>query len=212
MAELQTALTKRLKIQHPILLAPMANCSGGHLAATVSEAGGLGLIGGGTADGEWLKTEFERAGQARIGVGFITWYLAEKPETLALALEHDLAAIMLSYGDHTPFVDAIKRAGVPLICQVQTLDQAIHAAQTGADIIVAQGQEAGGHGMTARGTLSLAPSIVDAVDTDIPIVAAGGIADGRGIAAALMLGCSGVLIGTRFAAAREHTENPSRSI
>ena len=127
MADLQTALTKRLNIQHPVLLAPMASCSGGVMAAAVTEAGGLGLIGGGTADGEWLRREYARADNTRVGISFITWYLAERPKTLAQALEYEPAAIMLSYGDHTPFVDAIKQAGVPLICQVQTLDQAIHA-------------------------------------------------------------------------------------
>ncbi len=203
MTELQTALTKRLNIQHPVLLAPMNNCAGGAMAAAVTEAGGLGLIGGGMADGAWLREEYTRAGNTRVGVGFITWCLAERPETLALALDREPAAIMLSFGDHTPFVDAIKAADVPLICQVQTVAQAIHAAQTGADVIVAQGQEAGGHGMTARGTITLAPAIVDALGADIPIAAAGGIADGRGLAAALMLGCSGVLMGTRFAAAQE---------
>ena len=153
MSEIATALTKRLNIRQPILLAPMNACAGGKLAASVTEAGGLGLIGGGVADPEWLRTEYSRAGNARVGVGFITWYLAERPETLALALEHEPAAIMLSYGDHMPFVDAIKQSGVPLICQVQTLAQAIHASRTGADVIVAQGQEAGAHGMSARGTI-----------------------------------------------------------
>lgn len=203
MAELRTSLTTRLNIRHPILLAPMSGCAGGALAAAVTEAGGLGLIGGGVADPEWLKTEYVRAGNTRVGVGFITWLLAQRPDTLAVALDRQPAAIMLSFGDHTPFVDAIKKAEVPLICQVQTVAQAIHAARTGADIIIAQGQEAGGHGMTARGTIIVAPAIVDAIDPEVPIVAAGGIADGRGLAAALMLGCGGVLMGTRFVATNE---------
>ncbi len=203
MTEIETALTKRLNIRHPILLAPMGTCSGGELAAAVTQAGGLGLIGGGPADPEWLRTEYARAGNARVGVGFITWLLAQQPETLELALDHKPAAVMLSFGDHTPFVDAIKAAEIPLICQVQTVAQALHAAQTGADVIVAQGQEAGGHGISSRGTIALAPAIVDALGGDIPVVAAGGIADGRGLAAALMLGCGGVLMGTRFAASRE---------
>ena len=203
MTELQTALTKRLDIHHPVLLAPMAGCAGGAMAAAVTKAGGLGLVGGGFCDDAWLQTEYTRAGNTRVGVGFITWALAERPESLALALDREPAAIMLSFGDHTPFVDAIKQAGVPLICQVQTLAQAIHAARTGADVIVAQGQEAGGHGMRSRGAISLVPAAVDALGADFPVVAAGGIADGRGLAAALMLGGSGVLMGTRFSAARE---------
>ena len=135
MTELQNALTKRLDIRHPILLAPMNLPSGGVLASAVTEAGGLGLIGGGNADRAWLETELVRAGNSKVGVGFITWLLAKQPDTLELALDHEPAAIMLSFGDHIPFVDSIKQAGVPLICQVQTVTQAIHAARTGADII-----------------------------------------------------------------------------
>lgn len=203
MTQLQTALTRHLNIEHPVILAPMANTAGGALAAAVTQAGGLGLIGGGYGDDGWLRAQFAQAGNTRVGIGFITWSLARQPELLTLALDHEPAAIMLSFGDHTPFVDAIKKAGVILICQVQTLQQAVHAAQSGADIIVAQGQEAGGHGMTTRGTITLVPAIVDAVSGDIPVVAAGGIADGRGLAASLMLGGSGVLMGTRFSAASE---------
>jgi nitronate monooxygenase len=203
MTQLHTALTARLNIRHPVILAPMAGNAGGAMAAAVTKAGGLGLIGGGYGDDEWIQAQFTQAGNTKVGIGFITWALAKRPESLALALAREPAAIMLSFGDHTPFVDAIKQAGVPLICQVQTLKQAVHAAQSGADIIVAQGQEAGGHGMTARGTITLVPAIVDAVGGDIPVVGAGGIADGRGLAAALMLGGSGVLMGTRFCAAQE---------
>jgi len=203
MTQLHTALTKRLNIRHPVILAPMAGSSGGTMAAAVTEAGGLGLIAIGYGGGEAIQAEFAKAGNTRVGVGFITWALAEHPEAMAMALDHEPAAVMLSFGDHTPYVDAIKQADVALICQVQTLEQAIHAARTGADVIVAQGQEAGGHGMSARGTMPLVPAIVDAVGADIPVVAAGGIADGRGLAAALMLGGSGVLMGTRFCAANE---------
>jgi len=210
MADLQTALTKRLDIRHPILLAPMNACAGGALAAAVTEAGGLGLIGGGVADPDWLEAEYKHAGNTRVGVGFITWLLAERPDTLTVALDHKPAAVMLSFGDHTPFVDAIKRAGVPFICQVQSVDQAVHAVKTGADVIIAQGQEAGGHGLSSRGTITVVPAIVDAVGADVPVVAAGGVADGRGLAAALMLGCGGVLMGTRFIAARESLYSETR--
>lgn len=198
-----TALTARLGIRHPILLAPMNGCAGARLAVAVSQAGGLGLIGGGVADPVWLEAEYDKVGDAQVGVGFITWYLAERPQTLDIALDRKPVAVMLTAGDHTPFADAIKTAGAALICQVQTLEQAVNAARTGADIIVAQGQESGGHGMSARSTMALAPAILDAVGRDIPVVAAGGIADGRGLAAVLALGCDGVLLGTAFAAATE---------
>ena len=108
---------------------------------------------------------------------------------------------MLSFGDVQPHAQRIKDAGATLICQVQTLTQARDAVAHGADVLVAQGAEAGGHGIS-RGTLALVPAVVDAV-AEVPVVAAGGIADGRGLAAALMLGAEGVLMGTRFYATRE---------
>lgn len=207
MPRLETALTKALDIEHPILLAPMGSNSGGAMASAVTEAGGLGIIGGGYGDREQLNAEIDRAGNSRVGVGFITWAIADKPEIVSVALERQPAALFLSFGDHTPYVDAIKQAGVPLICQVQTLEQAVVAIDSGADVIVAQGQEAGGHGATVRGTIALVPAIVDRAG-DIPVVAAGGIADGRGLAAALMLGASGILMGTRFCAAEESLWKP----
>ena len=207
MTRLETALTKLFDIEHPILLAPMGSNSGGAMASAVTEAGGLGIIGGGYGDGASLEAELEKAGNSRVGIGFITWAIEDKPEIVGAALERSPAALFLSFGDHTPYVAEIKRAGVPLICQVQTLEQARVALQSGADVIVAQGQEAGGHGMTARGTLSLVPAIVDLAGA-VPVVAAGGIADGRGLAAALMLGASGVLMGTRFCAAEESLWKP----
>ena len=194
-------VTALLQIEHPILLAPMDLVSDGALAAAVSKAGGLGLLGGGYGDGAWLEDEFVAAGNTRVGCGFITWSLAKHPEVLDRALDHAPAAIMLSFGDPEPFAARIHAAGAKLICQVQSLAHAKAAANAGADIIVAQGTEAGGHGV-ARGTMSLVPEIVDALP-HIPVVAAGGIADGRGLAAALMLGAEGVMMGTRFYASRE---------
>ncbi len=207
MPRLETALTKKLGIEHPVLLAPMGGNSGGAMASAVTEAGGLGIIGGGPGDRTFLEREIGRAGNSRVGIGFITWAIEDKPEIVSVALERQPAALFLSFGDHTPYVDEIKRAGVPLICQIQTLEQAIAAIDSGADVIVAQGQEAGGHGMTVRGTISLVPAIVDRAG-DIPVVAAGGLADGRGLAAALMLGASGILMGTRFCAAEESLWQP----
>lgn len=114
---------------------------------------------------------------------------------------------MLSFGDPSPFSAQIRSAGAKLICQVQSLAQASEAAAAGAHILVAQGTEAGGHG-ASRTTLTLVPEIVDAFP-NIPVVAAGGIADGRGLAAALMLGAEGVLMGTRFYASQEAEGHPA---
>jgi nitronate monooxygenase len=194
-------LCERLGIEHPLLLAPMANVAGGELAAAVTRAGGLGFIGGGYGDPEWLGAELAAAQGAAIGVGFINWRLDQRPALLELALAARPRAVLLSFGEVTPYVAPVHAAGAALIAQVQSVQQARAARDAGADVIVAQGSDAGGHaGM--RGTFALVPAVVDAV-APLPVVAAGGIADGRGIAAALMLGACGVMLGTRFYASRE---------
>lgn len=202
---LTTRLTERLKIPHPILLAPMGFASGGKLAAAVTNAGGLGLIGGGYGDGDWIDSEFRAAGNASVGCGFITWSMARNPEVLDRALGHKPRAVMLSFGDPRPFAVRIKEAGALLICQVQTRADAEAAIGAEADIIVAQGAEAGGHG-EKRATMTLVPEVADMLAARAPdtlLCAAGGIADGRGLAAALMLGADGVLVGTRLWASEE---------
>lgn len=197
----RTPLNDLFGIKHPVLLAPMAGVSGGALAAAVSNGGGLGLIGGGYGDADWLMREFDAAGDARIGVGFITWSLARQPHLLDISLDRDPAVLMLSFGDFKPFLRQIRNRQTKLIVQVQTLDQAREAADAGADAIVAQGTEAGGHG-GARATLPFVPAVVD-IAQGIPVIAAGGIADGRGLAAALALGAAGALCGTTFFASDE---------
>jgi nitronate monooxygenase len=189
----------------------MAMISGGRLAAAVTAAGGLGLIGGGYCDAEWLRSEIDQADGARVGYGFITWSLARNPDLLDMVLAQQPATIMLSFGELRPFADRIRAAGVPLIAQVQTLDQAREALEVGADIVAAQGGEAGGHGMSVRSTFTLVPEVVDIVAERSPetlVLAAGGVVDGRGLAAALALGADGVLVGTRFWAAPEALVSP----
>jgi nitronate monooxygenase len=198
-----TAVTQLLKIEHPILLAPMDVIADARLAAAVSGAGGFGILGGGYGNAEWLQRELQLlsgSGQ-RFGVGFITWSMAKQPSLMDLTLEHRPAAVMLSFGDVREWVPRIHRAGALAICQVQTLEWAKAAIAAGADVIVAQGTEAGGHG-ASRGLFTLLPEIVD-IAGKVPVVAAGGIADGRGMAAAMMLGAQGVLMGTRFYASDE---------
>jgi nitronate monooxygenase len=202
MSTIETALTRLLGIEHPILLAPMGSAAGGKLAAAVTNAGGLGLVGSGYANSETIRKELAEAGNARVGVGFITWALEKNPAALDTALDARPAAVMLSFGDPSPFAGRIREAGCKIICQVQTLAQAKQAATAGADVIIAQGRDAGGHSGVTRGTMGFVPAVVDAVGS-IPVVAAGGIADGRGLAAALTLGASGVSMGTRFTASRE---------
>jgi nitronate monooxygenase len=202
---IRTRLTDRLDIAHPIISAPMGFVAGGKLAAAVTAAGGLGIIGGGYGDAQWLEREFAAAGNTRVGCGFITWSLAKQPELLDLVLGHAPAAVMLSFGAPAQFAKAVKASGTQLICQVQSMAHARAALDAGADIIVAQGGEAGGHS-EIRSTFTLVPEIADHLARHAPdtlLVAAGGIADGRGLAAALMLGAEGVLIGSRFLASPE---------
>lgn len=199
---LTTAFTRFFGIERPVALAPMGGSAGGGLAAAVSEAGGLGLVGGGNGARDWLERELPLAAARTSrpwGVGFQSW--AAAPDTVAWALEQGPRALMLSFGDPGPLARLARAAHVPLIVQVTTLDEARQALDLGADLLVAQGAEAGGHG-GARATLPFVPAVVD-LAAEVPVLAAGGIADGRGLAAALVLGAAGALIGTRFQTAEE---------
>src|SRR5689334_14562908 len=201
---IQTPLTSLLGIAHPILLAPMDVVAGARLVTAVSGAGGFGILGGGYGDQSWLEQETAKLKEfaSPFGIGFITWSLAKQPELLDLALKARPRAIMMSFGDPKPFASRIKAAGALLICQVQDEEMARQALEAGADILIAQGTEAGGHG-ASRTTLDVVPAIVDLAAGRVPVVAAGGIADGRALAAMLMLGASGILMGTRFYASLE---------
>ncbi|WJR81315.1 nitronate monooxygenase [Bradyrhizobium sp. NP1] len=201
---ISTPLTALLGIHHPILSAPMHRIAGARLVTAVSKAGGFGILGGGYGERAWLEQETSTLKQSAspFGIGFITWSLAKQPELLDIALHAKPRAIMLSFGDPAPFAPRIKAAGSLLICQVQSEDMASQALDAGADILVAQGTEAGGHG-ASRTTLDIAPAIVDLAAGRVPVVAAGGIADGRGLVAMMMLGAAGALIGTRFYASVE---------
>jgi nitronate monooxygenase len=205
-----TRLTERLSIRHPIVSAPMALAGGGALAAAVSGGGGLGLIGGGYGDSDWIRAQFAAAHPERVGVGFITWSVHRSPSVVADALDFGPAAVMLSFGDPEVFADQVKRSGALLICQCQDLTHVEQALRAGADIVVAQGAEAGGHG-ALRGTLSFVPEVADLIAERSPetlVLAAGGIADGRTLAASLLLGADGVLIGTRLWASDEALVHP----
>ncbi|CAN7573228.1 nitronate monooxygenase [Bradyrhizobium sp. LjRoot220] len=201
---IETSLTALLGIHHPILSAPMDVIAGARLTEAVSAAGGFGILGGGYGNKVWLEQETAKLKRisAPYGIGFITWSLAKQPELLDVALAPRPRAIMLSFGDPRPFATKIKSSGALLICQVQDDGMAQMALDAGADIIVAQGSEAGGHG-ASRTTIDIVPAIVDLVAGRVPVAAAGGIGDGRGLAAMMMLGASGVLLGTRFYASQE---------
>jgi nitronate monooxygenase len=201
---IHTLLCDILSIDHPILNAPMSGTATATLAAAVSNAGGFGMIGGTSGRGpDWLRTQIDsaRAKTARpFGVGFISSF-PSVDDLVQVALDERVAAINHSFADPTPYVTAAKARGVQVFAQVQSVAQAQRAAKAGVDVIIAQGTEAGGHTGVA-GTLALLPAVVDVVG-DIPVVAAGGIADGRGLAAVLMLGAVGASLGTRFVASDE---------
>lgn len=203
---LANRLTRLLGIEYPIVLAPLDQIGGGALAGAVSEAGGFGLLGGGYGDRAWLEAEFDKASGASVGVGFITWSLARQPQLLDQALARAPKAVMLSFGVPAPFVDRIRDAGAILISQVNTLDEARRDLDLGVDIVVAQGTEAGGHSGAGQGVIAFTPQVADLISRgsyDALLLAAGGIADGRGLAAALMLGADGAMLGTRFSASLE---------
>jgi nitronate monooxygenase len=206
---LSTAFTEMFGIRHPIALAPMGGSAGGALAAAVSNGGGLGLLGGGAGDRGWLSRELPLVAEATTkpwGIGFQSW--AIDPGVVESALRHQPAAVMLSFGDPRPFTGLVRQAGIPLIIQVTDMEETRQAMEAGADLIVAQGTEAGGHGgRPGWSTLAFTPAVVDLV-APVPVLAAGGIADGRGVAAALALGAAGALIGTRFQATAESLVGP----
>jgi nitronate monooxygenase len=207
---LSTAFTKLFGVQHPIALAPMGGSAGGALVAAVSRGGGLGLLGAGNGDRDWLARELPIVAEGTgkpWGIGFLTW--AIDVGAVEQALEHSPRAVMLSFGDPSPFAERIRHAGATLIIQVTDLEEARQAVDLGADVIVAQGTESGGHGARrGRSTLPFVPIVVD-LAAPVPVLAAGGIADGRGVAAALALGAAGALIGTRFQATAEALVDPS---
>ena len=200
---MHTRICDLLGIEHPILNAPMGIVAGAQLAAAVSAAGGLGMIGGAFRGPEGLRSEIRAAAQLtdrRVGVGFIS-HLAETHELAKVALESGVSVIAHSFAVPGPFVQPTHDAGALVLCQVRSVSEAEQAAAAGVDVIVAQGTEAGGH--TGRvSTLPLVPAVLDAV-APIPVIAAGGIGDARGIAAAVMLGADGVWLGTRFEATPE---------
>lgn len=203
---ISTPLTERLGITHPVMLAPMAMVSGGRLAAAVTAAGGLGMIGGGYGDGDWLRNELAAAGDSRVGCGFITWSLARQPELLDTVLAAGPSAIMLAFGDAAPFIELIRSTGAALVLQVCSIAELRSALDAEPDVIVVQGGEAGGHGTGERSTFTLVPEARDVIDragAGCSLAAAGGVADGRGLAAALALGADGALVGSRFVMAEE---------
>jgi NAD(P)H-dependent flavin oxidoreductase YrpB (nitropropane dioxygenase family) len=201
---MKTKLSEALNIEKPIVSAPMGGAAGPDLVAAVCNAGGFGVIPlwgkpveqvrDGIAD---IRKLTDRNFAVNINLGF------DYQDALQACIDDQVAAVSLFWGMEPRAIETAKAGGLKVMASVGCATEAKTAVSAGADIIVAQGWEAGGHVWGQVATMALIPAVVDAVE--VPVIAAGGIADGRGMAAALMLGASGVWIGTRFLASREAT-------
>ena len=198
-------LTEILHIQYPIIQGAMGNISNAPLTAAVSEAGGLGTIGAGTmtpAEVERIIIETKEKTKAPFAINVALTVSPYVKEVLQLVIKHNVPVVSLSAGNPVPIIPKLKQYGIKVICVVASPRQAIKAEEAGADILVAEGYEAAGINSNLEiTTLTLIPQIVDTVK--IPVVAAGGIGDGRGLAAVLALGATGAQIGTRLIATKE---------
>ncbi|MHB8437929.1 MAG: NAD(P)H-dependent flavin oxidoreductase [Acidimicrobiales bacterium] len=206
---IRSRFTEMFDLAHPVMSAPMALHSGGTLAGAVSAAGALGSFGAvhPSKGPEWIRAEVAtiRAMTDRpFAVGFITGFLPFVEPLFEAVLSEEPAAVALSFGDPGPWISRCKAVGSRVICQVQNYEHAELAVTGGADVLVAQGTEAGGH----TGTMSLLPFLAGVVARypDVPVLAAGGIADGRTLAAALTAGADGAWLGTAFLATPEAVE------
>ncbi|WP_324274785.1 nitronate monooxygenase [Blastococcus brunescens] len=193
---IRTPLTRWFDLTTPVIGAPMAGVSGGALAAAVSRAGGLGMIGVSGSHPAAFVTEqcaIPAADLLPFGVGLMAWVLDDRPDLLEATVAAQPGLVSVSFGDPGPYVGPLHDAGIAVAAQVNTADDVHRAVDAGVDVLVAQGSEAGGH-TGQRATLPLLQEVLTL--TDRPVVAAGGIATGRGMAAALVAGAAGVWIGT----------------
>lgn len=205
---LTTRICRQLGIRYPIVLAGMGGVSLHRLVAAVSNAGGLGVIGAATLDPHGLRTEIRKT-RALTDRPFAVDLLAPNPDMIRahmqVIFDEGVGIFVAGLAVPQEFIDEMHARGMTVMVMTGRVRHAVKAAQAGADIVVAQGTEAGGH-TGEVGALALIPQVVDAVS--IPVLAAGGIADGRGIIAALALGAQGVVIGTRFIATPEAQAAP----
>ncbi len=207
---LRTRFTDLLGLSLPVMNAPMSNHSGGRLAAAVSEAGGLGTFGASNGLGaDWLREQiaYVRGVTDRpFGVGFITQLIEPDPENFEIVLDNGVSVVIFSFTDPQPWLGRARDAGAITVCQVQSLELAQMAADGGADVLMVQGNEAGGH----TGGMNLLPLLVAVVEKypQLPVLAAGGITTGRALAAVLAAGADGASLGTALLATPEAVEVP----
>lgn len=206
---MQTKITRLLGIDHPIISAPMGpDMSGPDLVAAVSNAGGFGILQAQLAPPPRFRDEIRKTRdltEKPFGVNLLLAFPVE--EQVAVALEEEITALSFFWGDPAPYVQRAHDAGVLVIHQVGSVEDAQRSAAAGVDVIIAQGFEAGGHVAGVVSTLTLVPQVVDAVGPT-PVAAAGGIVDARGVAAALSLGAEAAVLGTRFLASSESRAHP----
>ncbi len=210
MHTLHTPLCETVGIDHPIVQAPIGSVSCPELAAAVSNAGGLGMLAVTWRDGDETRAvieETEAATDAPFGVNLVLDPDARQRPTadhLDVCLDAGVEIVSFAFGDGSEFVEPVHDAGGLVMQTVGSVAETETAVEAGVDVLVAQGWEAGGHVQSDVATMPLVPQVADVADSaDVPVVAAGGIADGRGVAAALALGADGVWLGTRFVAAEE---------
>ena len=199
---MQTRITKLLGIEYPIIQGGMAWVAEYHLAAAVSNAGGLGLIGAASAPAEVVREQIRKAKELTdkpFGVN-VMLLNPNADEVAKVIVEEGIKVVTTGAGNPAKYMEMWKNAGVKVIPVVASVGLARIMERAGADAVIAEGTESGGH-IGAATTMTLVPGVVDAVS--IPVIAAGGIADGRGFAAAMMLGAEAVQIGTRFVVATE---------
>ena len=205
-----TRLTELLGVEVPLISAPMTPQAGGRLARAVSEAGAFGMVGieeTDTEEGIEAELAIMQAGApVPFGIGLVSWVLERRPELLDIAIAARPTLISISFGDAGPHVERLHEAGILVASQVQSRHWAEVAIAAGVDIVVAQGTEGGGH-TGAVGTLPLLQIVLEL--TDLPVVAAGGIASGRGLAAVLAAGAVGAWVGTPFLLAEEARNSPA---
>jgi nitronate monooxygenase len=202
----RTSLSDRFDLTVPVVGAPMAGAAGGRLAAAISAAGALGMVGaGGGATPAWIAEQgrIAAASGRAWGVGLLAWALEANPAQLDAVVELAPPLVSVSYGPYQRHLATLKRAGSAVATQAGTLAEARAAEQAGVDLIVARGGEGGGHGRNDVATLPLLQAVLDQVS--IPVLAAGGIATARGLAAVLAAGAAGAWVGTPFLACPEAT-------
>ncbi|MCA4753794.1 NAD(P)H-dependent flavin oxidoreductase [Mycolicibacterium fortuitum] len=207
---LATTWSRSIGIEVPIVNAPMGGAAGGRLAAAVSAAGGLGMIGmGSSATADQLTAELAQLDGRIFGIGLVHWVVQDRPDLFEVALAARPALLSVSFGEDWEWVRRAHEAGLTVTTQIATVDAARRAVDAGVDVVVARGAEGGGHGEPTLGTLPLLADVLDAID--VPVLAAGGVSSARAVAAVLAAGAGAAWVGTAFAACSEAlTPSPAR--